>query len=362
MRDGPAGAMPVVVTGVGGGAIGEQVLKALRLAETRYEVIGTDTSRLSRGLALVEHARIVPPATDSGYLEHMLEICATHAARAVFAGSEPELRVLARGRDEFESRGIFLPINPTEVIETCLDKDLTMRFLASHGFCVPRSVRIDDQSQLDAVDFLPVVLKPFIGGGGSADVAIAQNRNELLAFGRYLLASGRRLIAQEYIGTPDSEFTVGVLTSMTGELINSIAVRRLTMSALGNRVKVPNRTGRAELGKLLVISSGISQGEIGPYPEVTATCELIAATLGSRGPLNIQCRFVDGRVVVFEINPRFSGTTSLRAMVGYNEPDVLVREALLGEVVPRRFPYRSGIILRGLEETLMPPQVHEELS
>ena len=34
---------------------------------------------------------------------------------------------------------------------------------------------------------------------------------------------------------------------------------------------------------------------------------------------------------MFEINPRFSGTTSLRAMVGYNEPDVLIRHHVLGE-------------------------------
>jgi len=356
MPDERTGTIPVVVTGVGGAAIGEQILKALRLAETTYEIIGTDTTRLSRGLALVEHPRVVPPATAPDYLQHILGICETHAVRVVFPGSEAELRVLARARDALESRGIFLPINPIEVIETCLDKDQTMRFLEARGFCVPRSVRIDDQSQLEAIDFYPVVLKPHVGGGGSADVSIAQDRNELLAFGRYLLASGRRLIAQEYVGTPDSEFTVGVLTSMNGELINSIAVRRLTMSALGNRLKVPNRSGRADLGALLVISSGISQGEIGPYPEVTGPCERIAAALGSRGPLNIQCRYVGGRVVVFEINPRFSGTTSLRAMVGYNEPDVLVRESLLGEVVQRRFPYRSGVILRGLEETLLPDQ------
>ena len=69
--------------------------------------------------------------------------------------------------------------------------------------------------------------------------------------------------------------------------------------------------------------------------------------------MNIQCRYVDGRVIVFEINPRFSGTTSLRAMVGYNEPDCLFREHVLRERVVRRFPYGSGVILRGLEETLV---------
>jgi carbamoyl-phosphate synthase large subunit len=57
---------------------------------------------------------------------------------------------------------------------------------------------------------------------------------------------------------------------------------------------------------------------------------------------------------VFEINPRFSGTTSIRAMVGYNEPDVLIRRHLLGEDVETRFPYGRGLVLRSLTETLIP--------
>jgi carbamoyl-phosphate synthase large subunit len=104
----------------------------------------------------------------------------------------------------------------------------------------------------------------------------------------------------------------------------------------------------------LAISSGVSQGRVGRFEQVTKQCEEIALALGARGPLNIQCRLVEGRVVVFEINPRFSGTTSLRAMVGYNEPDVLVRRHVLRETVVPGFAYRECTIARGLAETLIP--------
>ena len=40
----------VMVTGVGGGGHGEQILKALRLAPTRYEIVGGDMSPVSSGL------------------------------------------------------------------------------------------------------------------------------------------------------------------------------------------------------------------------------------------------------------------------------------------------------------------------
>ena len=40
-------------------------------------------------------------------------------------------------------------------------------------------------------------------------------------------------------------------------------------------------------------------------------------------------------------------------MVGYNEPDVLVRRHVLGEQASGRLPYREGVIVRGLTETLI---------
>jgi carbamoyl-phosphate synthase large subunit len=346
-------ALRVLVTGVGGGGHGEQIVKALRLADTRYEISGTDMSRYSSGLAQVDRSAILPPATSDEYLGAVLELCRDHDVRALFHGSEPELRVLSEHRDAVRAAGVFLPINPASVIETCLDKVRTMDALVAAGFSVPRYARVTDAADLRSWEPLPAVLKPSVGGGGSAHLQLVQDRAELEAFGGQLLALFGEFIIQEYVGTPENEFTVGVLLDMEGRLINSIALRRAIMSALSNRIKAPNRTGRNELGPVLAISSGVSQGEIGRFPEVTERCEQIAVAIGACGPLNIQCRLVDGEPLVFEINPRFSGTTSIRAMVGYNEPDVLIRKHLLGKEVPDRFPYKHAIVLRSLAETLV---------
>ncbi len=72
--------------------------------------------------------------------------------------------------------------------------------------------------------------------------------------------------------------------------------------------------------------------------------------LDSRGPLNIQCRWCNEELVIFEINPRFSGTTLLRALAGFNEPDLLIRYHVLGEEIERRFDYAYGTVVRGLSE------------
>jgi carbamoyl-phosphate synthase large subunit len=346
--------IPVLVTGVGGAAIGEQILKALRRAETPYVVIGTDVTPQSAGLAAVDKAYLVPPARDPDYLDVILRLCRKHAVKAIFPGTEAELKVFSANADRVRSEGLFLPINPASVIDLCLDKVRTSEFLSAQGFPVPAFRRVTREEE--AADFgpLPVVLKPSRGGGGSTDVILAQEPDMVLAGARHLLRVHGEFIIQAYVGDPEHEFTVGVLHDMNGELLHSIAVRRQLLSALGSRMKAPNRTTRDDLGRTLAISSGISQGEIGPFPEVTRPCEAIARKLGSRGPLNLQCRLVGDRVFTFEINPRFSGTTSLRAMVGFNEPDLLVRKHVLGEPTPARFAYRTGVILRGLSETLLP--------
>jgi carbamoyl-phosphate synthase large subunit len=343
----------VCVTGVGGGGHGEQILKALRLADTDYYIIGTDMSPYSKGLMEVNHAYMLPPANDPGYIEALIKICKDHEVSAVFHGSEPELKAMSANREQIENQGIFLPINPVHVIELCMDKVQILTFLQEKGFHVPRFRKVQSLQDLLDFDAFPSVLKPSVGSGGSANTFIGQTEEELLCFGRHLLTIYPEFIIQEYVGTPDCEYTVGFLISMAGEFINSIAVKRNILSSISNRLKMENRTGNQKLGPVLALSNGVSQGEIGPFLEVTRQCEEIAFALGARGPLNIQCPLVDGKVYVFEINPRFSGTTSLRAMVGFNEPDVLIRKHILKEHIEPRFSYKTGIIMRGLSESLI---------
>ena len=100
----------------------------------------------------------------------------------------------------------------------------------------------------------------------------------------------------------------------------------------------------------MAISSGVSQGEIGRFPEVTEPSREIAQRMGCTAAINIQCRIHQGKMYVFEINPRISGTSSLRAMAGYNEPDILIREKIMGERFEPDFAYRTGYIARGLSE------------
>lgn len=347
----------VLVTAIGGGGHGDQILKALRLAQPgSYKIFGADANPHCPQSSLVDKFVTLPLARDPDYMTDLLRTCKELGAQALFHGCEPELLLFAANRKAIQDAGVFLPINDPRLIHLCMDKVKTNARLAELGFPAPRYVNVTSASEFDDINWFPVVVKPALGGGGSANVYIAQDMKELKALAVYLglgsITSG--FMIQEYVGTPEQEFTVGVLHDLEGRYVNAIAVKRHLKSGLSVRTSVANRTNRDELGPRLVISSGVSQGDIGRYGEVTAQCREIADRLGSRGPLNLQCRFVDGKVRVFEINPRFSGTTSLRAMVGLNEPDLLVRRHLLGQDIGQDAPYQEATILRSLFETLQP--------
>jgi len=352
----PNSILNVLVTAVGGGGHGEQILKALRQAAPgNYRLFGGDMNPQCPQLALVDEAFMLPPAAHSEFIDAVLAICSKFGIQAVFHGCEPELLAYSTARRRFEQAGILLPINRADVIQLCMDKLKTSEFLEREGFAPLRYRVLEDPANLDEIDWFPLVVKPFKGTGASKDVFIVQSMKQLRGIAQFLEVSAEKpLMMQEYVGTDEQEFTVGVLHDLDGAFINSVVLRRELKSALNLRTVVPNVTGRTELGKRLVVSSGISHGEIGHFRDVATSCEKIAAALGVRGAINIQGR-VDhtGKFRVFEINPRFSGTTSLRALVGYNEPDVLLRKHLRGEKVETRFAYRTGFILRSLTESVM---------
>jgi carbamoyl-phosphate synthase large subunit len=344
----------VLVTGIGGGGHGEQILKALRMSTLPLEIVGADMTIYSKSRSIVDEFFVLPPANDDNYISVLISECVTRGIEILFHGSEPELKKMSINRKIIADAGIFLPINSEDVIDTCMDKYKTIEFLKDNDFSYPESFKISSIEDVERVNKFPVVLKPSIGGGGSANTMIAQSKEELIVFTKYLFNTYKEFIAQEYVGTPYSEYTVGILHDMDGKLINSIAVKRMILSSLGNRIKIKNMSDNKSLGDMLVISSGISQGEIGKYSEVTKQCEVIAEKLNSRGPINIQCRLVNNRVYIFEINPRYSGTSSMRALVGMNEPELMIKYHFFKETIARNFDIKEGYVLRGLEETYLP--------
>lgn len=337
----------VLIAGVGGGGYGVEIMKALRLAGRKYLIYGVDMSPLSLGLFLADKSEVVPPAASEAYVERILAICRREKIQVLIPGSDPDLKAISNNQALFEKDKLFLPINTPQVIDLGLNKLKTMQVLKKHGCLIPKTVIIESAKDINRVNFFPCVIKPYIGGGGSNFTFIAQDKTELEFFCLYSLKYGIQPMAQQYIGTADDEYTIGVLSDRQGKIISTVGIRRFIKSGLSNRLKVASLKNK---GETLAVSSGISQGEIITDPKILKEAQRISQAVDSRGPINVQGRYTQGKFYTFEINPRFSGTTYFRALAGVNEPDLFISKYVLGRKVPLKPRPAKGKILRGLFE------------
>ena len=345
----------ILVTGVGAGSTGEQVVKALRYGRRRYR-IAVGNVDLARTVVASGVDRVaLPPASHPDYLSAVAAAANRLEARFLVPGTDVELVRFAGGREALARLTPAVPlVNDAAVLATCLDKGETAAAVARAGLRAPRTAECGSlEAALAAAGRggipYPVVLKPR-RGAGSADVWVAQDEEELRFHAARVLCGGGAAVLQEYVGDPEHEFTIGVLHAPDGELLGSIALRRELSTLLSVRSRAPNRTGRAELGRELVVSSGFTQGHVDDFPGVRAQAERLAAALGSRGPLNVQGRLEGDALVVFEVNPRFSGTEAMRAMAGWNGPEGLVDWHLGAPVALAAFRARPCTFIRTVVE------------
>jgi carbamoyl-phosphate synthase large subunit len=157
-------------------------------------------------------------------------------------------------------------------------------------------------------------------------VAVVRDREELA----YRTRALRAPVIQEYLGSDDDEYTAGIVC-FDGSAQASIVMRRDLRD--GNTYRAYTE----------------------PFSELNAKVRQIAEALGAYGPVNLQFRLHKDQLVVFEINARFSGTTPLRALCGFNEVEMVLRHVLFGEPV-RQPEVRNMTILRHWSETVVEPE------
>lgn len=337
----------VLVTSVGGRAVGHQILHALQLLGDRYHITTTDADPFSFGLYLVAERHLVPLGSAPEYPPAILDLVKRAGIEVLLPGSEVELRTLVALRDELAAAGCHLVASPADTIALCQNKAALYQWLAVNGLGVPRSASTSDWQQLAADVGFPLVAKPSGASGGSRDVAIVADADEAHRYIAMFPGRHEEIVFQEYVGDADSEYTVGVTVSRRGSIVDSIALhRKLIGLSLG--------TTRTINSRRYALSTGYSQGVIVRDAQIQEYCEMLALRLGLIGPVNIQLRKDPSGIKVFEVHPRFSGTTSIRAEAGFNEPDIVIRDQVLGEAMGRQ-DYRSDVAaIRAFKSILVP--------
>ncbi len=313
--------MKAFVTGAGA-LLGQGIIRSLKLAPTDYYIVAADPDPRAVGLYWADCAYLIPLASDPRYLEEVRRILTRERPDVVLIGTDVELLTFALHRSALEQElGTHVIVSSPPVVRVADDKWLTYEFLRDNGFPHPRSTLPGDlPAFLGRCDF-PLVVKPRIGARSSG-VSVVKNEREL----RAALAAVENPIVQECVATPEEEFTSGVVVA--GDVKAVVTMRRDLRD--GN-------TYRAYVGSYTAYDD-----------QLTA----VASRLEAFGPLNLQFRVAEGIPKVFEINARFSGTTPLRALAGFNEVDAIVRHVVRDEPI-QVGPLRPCTILRYWSESVV---------
>ncbi|MFN8035808.1 MAG: ATP-grasp domain-containing protein [Acidimicrobiia bacterium] len=316
--------MRVLVTGAGA-LLGQGVIRSLLASSLDVEIAAVDPSPLAAGLYWAQRSRLVPMATEPNYLEHMDALLGEERPDVVLIGTDVELPLFAEHREELEHRhNTRIVVSDPQAVRIAGDKYETFQFMRQHGFWAPDSCLPGaEQELIERVGF-PLVVKPR-AGARSIGVHIAHDRAEL----EHAVRVVRDPVIQQLVGTEADEFTAGVLC-FDGHCHASIVMRRDLRDGNTYRAFVE------------------------PYPELNAVVRAMGEKLAPYGPANFQFRLSEGEVKVFEINARFSGTTPIRMLAGFNEVEAVLRHVVYGEPIsqPELLPLT---ILRHWSETIVGP-------
>jgi carbamoyl-phosphate synthase large subunit len=317
----------VIVTGVGGG-VGQSIIKGLNLSMERkgdieYKIIGVDADPLASGLYRTDVGYTVPLGNEDGYIDRLVKISKDEQADILIPGHDSELIPVAKGKKQLEKRGgVDVLISPEETVRIGLDKWKTYNYLDENGYRTPYTALPKDADELvDKVGF-PVVIKPRTGSASSG-LFIATDEDEL----NYAISESEDVIVQEYL-VPENwetdldksdlerqvdEYSTEIIVSRDGEIVNSLSNWRK-------------------------MDDGVpSVAKIEPYNDIRAACEDVVKNLDVLGPVNLQARVTEEGPAFFEVNTRFTGSTAVRCVAGFNGPDTMVRNLVLNEDVDRSY-------------------------
>jgi carbamoyl-phosphate synthase large subunit len=309
------------VTGIGN-PLGQNILKALEMSSLPLRLYVLDSNPLSAGFFGAGAPILCPRADAPGYVDELIAFLRREEIAVVFFGTEAEPAKLRPHRTRIEAEtGTVLMVNDAGILAVADDKYLTARALAEARLDHPASAHAEDRQAVEVLIAdrgFPLIAKPR-KGSASRGLARILNRDQLEA----QLRPG--LVIQECLLPDDAEYTVGIYRCRDGRTAATTVIHRDLDFGLTYR------------------------GVIRHNERIAAYAEQVMVAIGAVGSCNVQLRLTARGPVCFEVNPRFSSTTPVRAHFGVNEPEMAIREYVLGECLPQ-LSARPGAVMREWRE------------
>ncbi|MBE9514447.1 MAG: ATP-grasp domain-containing protein [Chloroflexi bacterium] len=349
--------LTIGITAIGSG-VGQPVLDSLRDSSLEVQIIGFEANPWAKGAYECDVVYRLPFANHPEYAATLQARCREAGVDLLIPGSDAELVALAQAAPDLESIGCRVVVSSPECVRVCRDKLVLHHHLRRAGVPFASTWSLEEaRAQVDNLPY-PLIVKPR-GGSGSIGVRIIFQPSD---WERFPLEGD--LIVQTYL-IPAAWYDDrrGIKPYLEQLASSGMPLQRDELSIQVMISKDGKLLGRfASLNRL---KSGVPM-QLDPIDDksVWAAAERFVNALiplGLKGPCNLQARKTRNGIVFFEANPRFTGITHVRALMGYNEVESAVRHFLLEEderIVRRCLKTRTDKVgLRQMTEIVV-PRIH----
>ena len=289
----------VLLTSVGG-LVSPGIIQNLRDMVEVDKIVGIDASAGAIGASFVDTFYTVSKGDSSPYIPQVLDIARKERVNIVVPCSDEEVLSLSQHKDSFDDIDVKILCSSSSITECAIDKLRMLQYLTEHGITVPKfHTPADKQQFAETVAELGyphrrVVVKPRRGRGGrgvryltpTVDVFDRDNRSMKLDWYLNALPSEAfsKILIMEYLSGTD--YSIDVLAS-SGEVVGAVIRERIA-----------------------AISGPSTIGEVVANPEVLNLIKEVVRVFGFDSNVNIQmkCAEPESCPMVYEINPRISGT------------------------------------------------------
>ena len=288
------------------------------------DVIATDASPLGPAIYDADRHYIVPPISDSNYINRILGICKEENISGVLSLIDPELSLLAKNAERFEALGTKVIGSSYELCEMALDKMLMYEWLRSHGYNCARSW-MDRQAFYRAAEAgevtYPVFVKP---ARGSASISISKANDRQTV--DLLFDHEDGLMIQEFLNGQEIGADV-YIDLISREVVSIFTKKKIKMRAGETDKAVSFKDDKLfELIERFVLESGYI------------------------GQIDIDIFDIGGQYYISEVNPRFGGGYPHAYECGCDHMKLILNN-LKGVVNPRCIgEYEEGVCMMKYNE------------
>lgn len=315
----------ILVTAVGS-ELAFSIVKALKkINDLEVTLIGCDIYPEVVGKYWCEHFYQVPPVKNKeAYLSAFKNIIEKHQVNFIIPSSDYEFPILSEIKDDVvRDHNCHILVNSPEMIGIFCDKWLAHQYMVQQHISVPKTICMthepDLQSAIERNNLsFPFIIKPRVGGG-SRSIYHVENTTMLNAI-QTIVPNG---LIQEYLYPDNEEYSSGTFRTTHNQVFVVIFKRTLKFGMTNTASIIKNH-------------------------ELEEFCRETILKTSLTGSNNIQFRVTENGPKILEINPRFSGTTGIRANFGFNDVEMWIKDSLNIAITAPEI--KSGFVLRYMEE------------